>query len=268
MSQEPLRDDNGEATTQLHEVMADAVHDAEADPHKREPVRGTAGEVLDTPDPVPHGGTTVSGDDGDNSSDSGNDVDISVAGEKDDEYKAIYPQDSQLARPLSDRPGEPVVPPSVAGGRTTPAQGVPLATVVPGNVFQQYSSTANARDAAERFTPKTFVSNGTSEPDNRSPQQGARLTTLAPDFGATTDGKDDGAGRVVAGASATLDARAEQAALQAINDKRTAHGGGRSDTTAEVRAYNAVVAPLVGVRAPAPVVVRLDPLSRTPTPIR
>lgn len=225
-----LTDENGETTTPLCEAMADALEDAIADPFKKEPKRGLAGEAIDEPTPQPHGGTTTTGagDDGDNSADSGNDVDISCAGDNPDERIKIVP-------------------------------------VVPGNVFAEYASTASAREAAELFAPKTFVSNGTSEPDNRSPQSGARLTTLAPDFNATTDVQDAGDGRVVSGASGTLDARQEQATYNAMYDRLAAHPVG-ADLSAEIAAHDAVIAPLLAVRAPMPVTRALDPLARTPTP--
>jgi hypothetical protein len=42
-----------------------------------------------------------------------------------------YPQDTQGPRPADDHPGNPVAPPSVAGGRTSPATGTPHTTVAP-----------------------------------------------------------------------------------------------------------------------------------------
>jgi hypothetical protein len=172
-----------------------------------------------------------SADDGDNDADSGDDVTESSAGDdsKDD--------DSTKSAPI---------------------------TVA--NVFSQYASTRDARVDAEQFTPKRFDSPGGNATHPNA--FGERLSGLNSRHDATSDVvQPDDAVRIVGGSSASIDARQEQAALQAISDRRTAHGGGGVDLTTEIAAYNAVVAPLIGVRAVMPVTVPLMPLARTPTPV-
>ena len=165
-------DENGDATTQLHEVMADAVHDAITDPFKPTPRRGLAGEVIDGPTPQPHGGTTPSGDDGDNSSDSGNDVDISSAGDKDDEFKV----------------NTPVSP------------------------FAQYASHTPREAAARFSASQDGVGKQFGTPENLHPSQfGARTSDVAPAHDATSDAVADGDKlHIVGGNSAVLDGNADR----------------------------------------------------------
>jgi hypothetical protein len=170
-------------------------------------------------------------DDGDNDADGGDDVDESSS--KDD--------DSTKAAPVA-------------------------------NIFQRYASTPDARNAAEQFTPKRFDSPGgnTTHPN----QFGERLSGLttggaANEYHAPTSDvvQPDDALRIVGGNSQQLDARQEQATYNAISDRRAAHGGGGVDLSAEIAAHDAVVAPVLSVRAAFPHTVALNPLSRTPTPV-
>jgi hypothetical protein len=206
-------DDQGRATTPLHEAMTAAVESAG--------------------DNEPHGGT-ASGDDENNDSDSGDDVSESLAGDD-----------------------------STDDDRTK--------TVTPVDIFQRYASTRDARDAAEQFQPKQWGAPGGNS--SHPSQFGERLSGLTTGGAAnafhsvTTDAvQDQDSIRIVGGSSATMDSNAERAALSALNDRQRAHGPG-ADTTVEQAAYAAAAAPLLNVRAAAPLLVPLMPLERTPTPV-
>lgn len=214
--------------TPLHESLSSAVEDAVADPHKTEPRRGQAGEILDTPDPVPHGGVTSStGDEADNSSDSGNDVDISVPPATHDTHSDV--NDIYDTRKGTFRVGVPTPVPSP---------------------FAQYAS-HSAPEAAQAVVDavmgrKQFGVGGNAVSND---SMGVRLTTLAPEFNATTDARDAGAGAVVSGASATLDGNALRIVEQQMHDVR--HAGG--DTKPLEVQRDALRAPFIGIKAPLPV---------------
>jgi hypothetical protein len=134
-----------------------------------------------------------------------------------------------------------------------------------GNIFSRYASTPDARNAAEQFTPNRFDSPGgnTTHPN----AFGERLSGSNSRHDATSDVvRPDDAVRIVGGSGASIDARQEQAALQAISDRRAAHGGGGVDLSAEIATHDAVLAPVLNVRAAAPVLIPLMPLAKVPTP--
>lgn len=216
----PLTDDNGDATTPLHEAMADAAEDAVAHPFKEEPKRGLAGEAIDEPTPIPdepQARATTSGDDEDNAYDSGDDTGAFAAPD-DDTRKAVQP-------------------------------------IVPGNIFQQYAGSHDARDAAAHFSPKQF---------------GERLTSAAAGgdanehFGATTDAVQDGdTVSIVGGNSAVLDGNADRLIEGQLHQVTLAGG----DTRPLEAVRDAGRAAVLNVRAPMPVTRALNPLAKTVEPL-
>lgn len=131
----------------------------------------------------------------------------------------------------------------------------------PANIFARYAS-GSPEEVAARFTPKTFVSNGSSEPDNIAPLGGDRLSTLAPLHNATTD-QADNAVRIVGGDSQVLDGNALRAVEAAISEATRAN----FDTSALQQQAAAIRSNVLNVRAAAPVMVPLMPLAKTPTPV-
>ena len=127
-----LTDDNGDATSPLHEAMADAVVDAVADPFKKEPKRGLAGEAIDEPTPIPdepQSRETTSGDNEDNAYDSGNDTGAFAAPD-DDTRKAVQP-----VAPVSPFAEYASGTPSKLAARFTPKQiGARLNDIAPAHV--------------------------------------------------------------------------------------------------------------------------------------
>jgi hypothetical protein len=209
----------------------DEANTVDSEGHASTPLHeATRAAVESAGDNKPHG-AVAGGDDEDNDSDSGDDT-----GRDDDERKVWT---------------DPDISSDTSGVYDTRKQ-------VP-NIFQRYASTPDARNAAEQFTPKTFRSNGTSEPDNIAPLGGDRLNNAAAGGAANThfSGTTD---QPVA--SATLDGNALRAVGAAISEATRAN----FDTSALQAQAAAITQPVLNVRAAAPVLVPLMPLERTPTP--